>query len=153
MFFHMHLQISKSKSWGLENFSFNLDNITTSAGYRQLINEPTYFVNKTYSCIVITVSSDLNITRNCGIEKRFHEKCHHSIIYGTLNFNVPLPPPYYREIWDHKYANTENIQIQNSISTFDWQKAFKNKNINEMTNWYFKVVCVVFLWTDFIIIW
>ena len=28
-------------------------------------------------------------------------------------------------------ANTENIQ--KAISTFDWHKAFKNKNKNEMT--------------------
>ena len=47
-----------------------------------------------------------------------------------MNFNVPLPPPYYREIWDYKHANTENIQ--KAISMFDWHKAFKNKNTNEM---------------------
>ena len=43
-----------------------LDNITTSAGYSQLINEPTHFVNKTSSCF--DFFSDLNITRNYGIE-------------------------------------------------------------------------------------
>ena len=60
-----------------------------------------------------------------------HEKCHHDIIYGTLSFNVPHPPPYYGEIWDSKHANTENIQ--KAISMFDWHKAFK-KNTNEMTS-------------------
>ena len=111
--------------------SEELDSITKSAGYSQLINQPTHFVNKTSSCINLIFSSDLNITKNCGIEKTIHEKCHHDIIYGTLNLNVPLPPPYYREIWDYKHANTENIQ--KDISMFDWQKAFKNKNTNEMT--------------------
>ena len=104
--------------------SIELNNITTSAGYSQLINEPTYFVNKTYSCIGLIFSSDLNITRNCGIEKTIHEKCHRNIIYGTLNFNVPLPLPLYRETWDYKHANTENTQ--KAISMFDWHKAFKN---------------------------
>ena len=37
-----------------------------------------------------------------------HEKYYRDIIYGTLNFNGPLP--YEREIWDYKHANTENIQ-------------------------------------------
>ena len=73
----------------------------------------------------------MNIPINYGIEKTIHEKRHHDIIYGTLNFNVPFTPPYYREIWDYKQANTENIQ--KAISMFDWQKAFKNKNTNEMT--------------------
>ena len=72
----------------------------------------------------------MNITRNCGIENTIHEKFHHDIIYGTLNFNVSLPPPYYREIWDYKHANTENIQ--KVISMFDWRKAFKNKSTNEI---------------------
>ena len=38
----------------------------------------------------------MNITRNCGIDKTIHEKDHHGIVYETLNFNVPLPPPFYR---------------------------------------------------------
>ena len=109
----------KSNGVGIEP-----NNITTSAGYSQLINEPTYFVNKTSSCIDLIFSSDLNITRNCGIEKTIHEKCHRNIIYGTLNFNVPLPLPLYREIWNYKHANTENTQ--KAISMFDWHKAFKN---------------------------
>ena len=67
-----------------------LDNITTSAGYSQLINEPTHFVNKTSSCIDLVFSSDLNITRNFGIEKTIHEKCCHDIIYGTLNSMYPF---------------------------------------------------------------
>ena len=33
-----------------------------------------------------------------------NEKCHHNITHGTLNFNAP--PPYYREIWNYKNADT-----------------------------------------------
>ena len=50
-------------------------------------------------------------------------------LYMVLDFNVPLSPPYYREIQDYKYANTESIQ--KAISNFDWPKAFRNKNANE----------------------
>ena len=78
------------------------------AGCSRLINEPTHFVNKTSSCSDSIFFSDVNITSNYGIEKTIHEKCHHHIIYGTLNFNVPLPPHYHRENWDYK--NTENTQ-------------------------------------------
>ena len=46
------------------------------------MNEPTHFVNKISSCIDLIFSSDLNITRNCGIEETIHQKCHHDIIYG-----------------------------------------------------------------------
>ena len=53
----------------------------------------------------------------------------HNITYGTLDFNVTLPPPYYREIWGYKNADTESIQ--KAISNFDWSKALRNKNANE----------------------
>ena len=48
-----------------------------------------------------------------------------------MNFNVPPPSHDYREIWDYKHANIENIQ--KAISMFDWYKTFKNKNANEKT--------------------
>ena len=71
----------------------------------------------------------MSFIRNYGTEQSIYEKCRHSITYRTLDFNVPLPPPYYREIWDYKNADTESIQ--KAISNFDWPKAFRNKNANE----------------------
>ena len=50
-----------------------------------------------------------------------YERCHHNIIYGTLNFDIPLPPPYYRDVRYYKHANTGNIQ--KAISKFDWSKS------------------------------
>ena len=83
-----------------------------------MINEPTHFFDKTWSCIDLIFPSDLNITKNCGIEKTIYEKCHHDIICGTLNFKVILSPSHYREIWNYKRANTENIQ--KALSILDW---------------------------------
>ena len=70
------------------------------------------------------------ITINWGIEEAIHRKCHDDIIYGSLNFDVALLLPYYKEIQDYKHAKTENIQ--KPISLFYWYKAFKNENTNEM---------------------
>ena len=67
--------------------------------------------------------------KNCEVEQSLYETCHHNIIYRTLNFNVPLPPPYFREIWDYKNANIKCIQ--KSIYNFDWTRAFRNQNCNE----------------------
>ena len=62
-------------------------------------------------------SSSVNLTKNCGVEQSLYEKCYHNIIYGTVDFNIPLPSPYYRELWDFKSANTEFIQNQLTILT------------------------------------
>ena len=106
-----------------------IENITTTADYSQLINKPTHFINGTSSCIDLIFSSNVSFIRNYGIEQSIYEKCHHNITYGTLDFNVPLPPLYYREIWDCKNPDTESIQ--KAISNFDWPKLFRNKNANE----------------------
>ena len=106
-----------------------IDNISTTAAYSQLIKKPRHFINRTSSCSDLIFSSNVNFIRNYGIERSIYEKCHHNITFDTLDFNVPLPPPCYREIWDYKNTGTEGIQ--KAISNFDWSKAFRNKNPNE----------------------
>ena len=104
-----------------------LENITSTAGCNQIINEPTYFTNVSSSCSDLIFASNMTLTT--GIEQSVYDKCHHNIIYGKLNFDIPLLPPYYRKIWDYKKVNTE--AIQRAISVFNWDIAFQNKDINE----------------------
>ena len=109
--------------------SIELDNITTRSGYNQMIDKPTHFINESSSYINLTFSSDVNLTKNCGVEQSLYKTCHHKIIYGTLNFNIPLHSPYFREIWDYKNASIGCIQ--KPICNFDWTRAFQNRNCNE----------------------
>ena len=39
------------------------------------------------------------------------------------------PPPYPREIWYYKQANTE--LVRRAITDFNWERAFLNTNVNE----------------------
>ena len=82
---------NKDSTTGLE-----LDSITTTAGYR--INKPIHFINEPSSCIDLIFSSNASFLKNCGSELSIYEKCHHNIIYGTINFDIPLPPLYYRHV-------------------------------------------------------
>ena len=94
-----------------------------------MINKPTHFINESSSCIDLIFSSNTSFVKNCGSELSIYEKCHHNIIYGTLNFDIPLAPPYYRDVWDYKHDNTESIQ--KATSMFDSSKAFLHRNANE----------------------
>ena len=49
---------------------------------------------------------------------------------------MPLPPPYFREIWDFENVNIEFIL--KSISNFDWKRAFCNQNCNEKCKYFIK---------------
>ena len=100
-----------------------------TSGYNQIIDEPTNYINESSSCIDLIFSSNVNLTKHCGVEQSLYEKCQHNIIYGTLNFNIPLPPPYCRELWDFKSANIECIQ--KSINNFYWARAFQNQSCKE----------------------
>ena len=77
----------------------------------------------------LTFFSNVNLTKNCGVEQSLNERYNHNTIYGTLNFNMYLPPPYYRELLDYKSDNTECIQ--NSNNKIDWARALENENCNK----------------------
>ena len=63
-----------------------------------------------------------------GADVSIFEKCHHNIIFGRTDIRVPLPPAYVQEVWDCSKANGKNIK--KSISSFNWNKAFKNHSID-----------------------
>ena len=55
-----------------------------------MINKPTHFINQSSSSIDLIFSSNTSFAKDCGSEPSIYEKCHHKIIYRTLNFNIPL---------------------------------------------------------------
>ena len=59
----------------------------------------------------------------------FKHTIRHNLIFAKISANVSLPPNYSREVWIYKNTNVE--EIQNSISLFNWEKAFENLSINE----------------------
>ena len=73
-----------------------------------MINKPRHFINESSSCIDLIFSSNTSFLKICESELSIYEKCHHNIIYGTLNFDIPLPSTCYRDVWDYKHANTES---------------------------------------------
>ena len=42
---------------------------------------------------------------------------------------IAYPPPYSREVWHYKEANTD--LIRKTISNFNWEKALYNTNVNK----------------------
>ena len=65
--------------------------------------------------------------RDSGIEKSLSSSCHHDIIYGKINFRVPLPPPHFRTVWNCKNADT--ISIQPVVENFNGNMHLKEKRL------------------------
>ena len=96
----------------------------------ELINEPTHFRN-TPTCIDLIFTDQSNSFVNSGTLHSLIPSCHHNIIYGTLNFSAPSPPPYKRKLWLFNRANTSEINAE--LASIDWVEKFNNVNVNEMT--------------------
>ena len=71
-----------------------LDLLTLSAGYNQIIDKPTHVINTSMSCIDLIFCTNQSVISNHGVDVSIFDKCHHNIIYGKINIRVPLPPAY-----------------------------------------------------------
>ena len=87
-----------------------IEAITSQFGLQQIINEPTPIQRKSESCIDLIFSSQPNLVVSLGIHSSLHQNCHHQIILAKFNLKVQYPPPYEREVWHFKKANTDHIK-------------------------------------------
>ena len=97
-----------------------------------MTGQPTHIINEKSSCIDLLFTTYNKFLCNVGVEQTIYNKRNHNIIYGLLNLNIPLPPPYYREVWDYK--NTDAVCIQRAISFVNWNDVFSNKMAHEKVN-------------------
>ena len=91
----------------------------TTEGYSQLVNKPTDCANGSSSCIDLIFTSNTNLVTDNGVDPTLYKTCHHNLIFGKISSNIPLHPPFYRDIWDYKRANVE--MIQKAITDYNWK--------------------------------
>ena len=72
----------------------DIDTFTTTSGYTKMIGQTTYFINDQSSCVDLLFTTNSKLLIDVGVEQAIYDKCHHNIIYGSLNLNIPLTPPY-----------------------------------------------------------
>ena len=84
----------------------SIENLTTQFGLHQVILEPTHILDTSSSCIDLIFTSKPNLT---GVHSSLHSNCH-QIIFAKFNLEIVYPPPYVREVWHYKDANTELIR-------------------------------------------
>ena len=75
-----------------------LDSLTLSAWYTQIIDKPTHGLNSSMSCIDLIFCTNLNVISKHDVDVSIFDKCHNDIIYGKINIHVPLPPIYVCEV-------------------------------------------------------
>ena len=80
------------KNWWSQEVSnsqaYIIDTLTSLFGYHQLLNLPTHMTHTSSFCIDLIFTSKTLYTYSS----------HHSIAFGKMNLNLPLPTPYTREV-------------------------------------------------------
>ena len=133
---------SKSSNWceadvnALEGSK--IDTITSSYGLNQLIQEPTYILNSSSSCIDLFFTSQPNLVMESGIHSSLHSNFHHQIVFAKFNLSIFYPPPYERTVWYYERANTE--LMRRAIDQFDWLKALFNVSVDEKVYFFTKAL-------------
>ena len=109
-----------------------IDTLTSSSRYIQIINKSNHTVNNSSSCTDIIFRNNLNLILNYGVDLSLFGKCHHNIIFGKINIQIPLLQSYIHKVWDYSRANAENIQ--KAVQNFDWEKALENLFVDRKVN-------------------
>ena len=121
-----------SRWWSLDKDNAEgreINSLTSASGYGQLINKSTHVTKESSSCIDLIFATSSNLIRETGVALSISEKCHHNLIYGIIDFKVPLPQPYLREVWDYKNANVNHTK--SAVSSIDWEFLFHGANVNK----------------------
>ena len=105
-----------------------IDFLTSSASYTQIIDKAAHVINKSKSCIDLIFCTNQNVISKYGVDASLFDKCHHNVIYGKINIRVPLPPVIIREVWNYSKADVQNIQ--KAILGFNWRKAFESLSVD-----------------------
>ena len=65
------------------------DSLTSSGGYSQIIDKPTYVGNNSMSCINLIFCTNKKIISNHGVGVLIFKKFHHYVTYGKISIRVP----------------------------------------------------------------
>ena len=119
-----------------------IDYLTTSYGFQQLISEPTHILKNSSSCIDLIFTDQPNLITDSGTHPSLHPNCHHNIIFCKINLKIIYPPPYRRLVWDFKRANISSIR--KAIKMVDWQFTFLNKDTHEQVSIFNEILMNIF---------
>ena len=62
--------------------------LTFSLGFYQIINEPTYILHNSSSCIDLIFTTQRNLVKESCVYSSLHASCHYQLPYVKFNLNV-----------------------------------------------------------------
>ena len=129
---------AKSNNWCKNDITSYEDSmiraVTSNYGLHQLIQEPTYILNSSSSCIDLIFTSQPNLVMESGFYSSLHPSYHHQIIFAKFNLSILYPPPCERTVWFYEKASPE--LIRRAINEFDWTRVLSNVSIDKKVGYF-----------------
>ena len=83
---------------------------------------------KIFPCVLTIFTSQPNLVIESGVHSSLHSSCNYQIVFAKFNLKICYPPPYSRQVWHFKEAETDIIR--RAVNDFNWERAFSNTNVN-----------------------
>ena len=84
---------------------------------------------KIFPCVLTIFTSQPNLVIESGVHSSLHSSCNYQIVFAKFNLKICYPPPYSRQVWHFKEAETGIIR--RALNDFNWERAFSNTNVNQ----------------------
>ena len=65
-----------------------IDSLTTSYGFTQIISEPTHILKNSSSCIDLIFIDQPSLIIDSGTHLSLHQNCHHKIIHCKIDLKI-----------------------------------------------------------------
>ena len=96
----------KFKNWYINDKATTegeeIEFVTSQLGLYHIINEPTYVLENSLSCIDLIFTSQPNLVVDSGVHPSLHPNCYHQIVYGKFNLKINFP-----HLTNEKYGITD----------------------------------------------
>ena len=98
-----------------------LEIMTSHYGLSQIINELTYILKDSSSCIDLVFTSQPNVALDTGVHSSLHPSSHHQTLFAKFDFKVFL---------SSTFRKTNTVQIKNALASFNWEQVLCNSSID-----------------------
>ena len=116
----------RSNSWWEGDIStkegIDLESVSSSHGFHQLITGPTNILPQSSSCIDLIFIDQPNLVIDSGAHSSLHASYHHQVTHCKLNLKIVFPPPSERLVWNYKKADV--TVIRKALDLVNWNLFF-----------------------------
>ena len=82
-------------------------------------------------CVDLIFTSQPNLVAESEVHLSLHSNFHHQIVFAKFNLMISYSPPYSKEDWHYREANTDLVRT--AISNLNWEKVYNTNVTNKVS--------------------